>query len=322
MTKQLKDNIMQSAVSIVLMVGTATVMLSSQFPLIRKVSEYSVHLMLGLLAFGLFSLVVNKSKMMFAAFACSAAMCIFLKNASNNTLKLPEVNQEASLKVAHVNLSNITFDFDQVKSEMDKAEVEVISFQELTPDWDYRLKEELRSHYPYAKSIVRIDPYGMAIYSKVPFATEHTFQCGDKSYLDISIEKDKELFELISSYLTPALEQNSIETASKQLKTIASQVTSAKHPVLALGEYNMVYWTNEIREFTTSTSLTNSRRGLTEGLRVPYDHIFFSPGLECTEFRELKDSTQNYIGIIGTYQIKRSTDELSLSEQLHDATRG
>lgn len=313
---------MQSAMSIILMVGTAMVMLSSQFPLIRKVSEYSVHLMLGMLAFGLISLVCSRPKMMFAAFACSAAMCIFLKNASNNTLKLPQVNQEASLKVAHVNLGNITFDFDQVKSEMNKAEVEVISFQELTPDWDYRLKEELEAQYPYTKSIVRIDPYGMAIYSKVPFATERTFQCGDKSYLDISVKKDNEPFELISSYLTPALEQNSIATASQQLKTIASQVKHAEHPVLALGEYNMVYWTNEIREFTTSAALTNSRRGLTEGLRVPYDHIFFSPGLECTEFRELKDSTQNYIGIIGTYQIKQPQGELSLSEQLHDDHRG
>ena len=205
---------------------------------------------------------------------------------------------------------------------MNKAEVEVISFQELTPDWDYRLKEELEAQYPYTKSIVRIDPYGMAIYSKVPFATERTFQCGDKSYLDISVKKDNEPFELISSYLTPALEQNSIATASQQLKTIASQVKHAEHPVLALGEYNMVYWTNEIREFTTSAALTNSRRGLTEGLRVPYDHIFFSPGLECTEFRELKDSTQNYIGIIGTYQIKQPQGELSLSEQLHDDHRG
>ena len=78
-----------------------------------------------------------------------------------------------------------------------------------------------------------------------------------------------------------------------------------------------MYWTNEIREFRSNTKLTNSRRGLSDGnLRVPYDHIFFSEALECTEFKEMKDENQNYIGILGTYQIRKEDENQTLNSQL------
>jgi len=46
MTQQQKNNLLQTTVSMILMGGTGIVMLSSQVPFIRRVSEYSVHIIL------------------------------------------------------------------------------------------------------------------------------------------------------------------------------------------------------------------------------------------------------------------------------------
>jgi len=300
-----------------LIVGTGIVMLSSQVPLIRRISEYSVHIMLGILGFSLFSLLFGRTKIMFAGFACTAALCIFLKDASNNTLKLPKENTEAKLNVAHINLSNLTFEISDLKDMLNEEKVDLVSFQELTPDWNIVLNELLKSEFPFSKSEVRIDPYGMALFSKIPFKNIESFKCKDKPNLKITVEKEGEKFQVICSYLTPALDQKSIETASTQLTKIAEEIKKSEYPLIALGEFNMVYWTNEIREFRSDTKLTNSRRGLSDGnLRVPYDHIFFSEGLECTEFNEMKDDDQNYIGIVGTYQIRKENKNPSLNSQL------
>ncbi len=305
MTKQQKNTIFQSSVAMILIVGTGIVMLSSQVPFIRKVSEYSVHIMLGLLTFSILALWAKRTKIMFAGLACTAALCVFLKDASNTTLKLPEANTKARLNVAHINLSNVTLDYQGLATLLDTEDIDLVSFQELTPDWDSVLKNKLSSEFPYSKSEVRIDPYGMALYSRLPFERFSSFKCGGKPSLKSTIEKDGKEFEIISSYLTPALDQKSIEVASVQLNSIAKEIKSSQHPLIALGEYNMVYWTNEIREFRRDTKLTNSRRGLADGnLRVPYDHIFFSEKLECTEFKEVFDEAQNYVGIMGTYQIR------------------
>lgn len=319
MTRQLKNTLLQSTISIILMVGTAIVILSSQIPIIRKVSEYSVHIMLGMLGFSLLALAFSKSKIMFAGMACTAALCVFLKDASNTKLKLPIANTEAKLNVAHINLSNISQDVAELEYVLLSEMVDIVSFQELTPDWNAVIIETLNENYPYNSSQVRIDPYGMAIYSKHPFIVSDTFECHQKPNLKIKVLKDKKEFQIISSYLTPALDQNSIKKAADQLKSIAKQVKSATCPNIVLGEYNMVYWTPEIREFRTETNLTNSRRGLSDSnLRVPYDHIFFSNGLECTQFKEMRDQNQNYIGIVGSYQIKGKPEFRTLNGQLSE----
>ncbi len=317
MTQRQKNNLFQSTISMVLIVGTGIVMLSSQVPFIRRVSEYSVHIMLAMLAFSLFSLMIGKTKILFSGLACTAALCVFLKDASNNTLKLPQENTEAKINVAHINLSNITFGYDEIRMLLKNEKIDLVSFQELTPDWNMVLNDLLKTDYPHSKSEVRIDPYGMAVYSRLPFSSVTSFDGDNKPNLKTNILKDGKEFQVISSYLTPALDKNSLEIASHQLNAISNEIKESEHPVIALGEYNMVYWTNEIREFRTESKLTNSRRDLSNGnLRVPYDHIFFCDRLECTEFKEMKDQQQNYIGIMGTYQIRNKNLNTGLSSQL------
>jgi len=272
---------LQTILATILFVGTGIVMLAPQVPLIRKVSEYSVHIMLGMFIFSLLSMVVGKSKIMFTGLACTAALCVFLKNASLDTFNYSDANTESKLNVAHINLGNITFEFDAITEVLNEEEIDVVSFQEFTPNWRATLENGLIEKFPYSRSEVRIDPYGLAVFSK-------------------------------------ALDNKSLIVAANQLGVIADKVNSSDRPLIALGEYNMVYWTNEIRNFRSKTNLQNSRRDLVDGnLRVPYDHIFFSNALECTQFKEMKDVSQNYIGIMGTYQIKKEeVDYQTLNSQL------
>jgi len=317
MTKQTKDTLLQSLVSAVVILGTGAVILSSQIPFIRRVSEYSVHIMLSLFVFSMFALLLRQRKIMFASLACVGALCIFLKDASNTTLKLPKQNEEPHVNVAHINLSNISTNIINVIDALALDSIEMVSFQELTPDWNSILNELLVEKFPFSKSEVRIDPYGMAIYSKHPFVSTHIFDCKGKPNIQITVEKNDQSFEIYSSYLTPALDKNSIASASEELEIIADRISNSKRPVIALGEYNMVYWTKEIKAFRTKAKLTNSRRDLSQGnLRVPYDHIFFSEGLECTKFQEVRASDQSYVGIMGTYQIKGKQKAPTLNRQL------
>lgn len=273
--------------------------------------------MLGLLGLSMLSLVFRKHKVMFTGLACTAAMCIFLINASNSELKLPTSNTKTKVSVAHLNLSNIASDIQKVVNQFKSDSIDLISFQELTPDWHPLLEELLAKDYPYNSSLVRIDPFGMAVYSKYPFILKDTFMVEEKPGLNVVLKKENCQFDVFSSYLIPALDKMSRLKASNQLTSIASKVNESNLPVIALGEYNMVYWTNEIRTFRTKTDLRNSRRDLVQGnLRVPYDHIFFSGQLECIKFEEIWDEEQNYVGIQGVYQIKDKDTFETLNSQL------
>lgn len=305
MNKKKRNIILENIGSLMLCSLTAAIILSPKLPILRAVSEYSVHMTLGMLLVVIVTMVFDKHRLMLAALACTAALCLWLKNASNHSLKLPESNEEVKLKVAHVNLSNLDDRISDVFHIAAGEDLDVISFQELTPDWDMLLFDSLQSVFPYRYQQVRIDPYGMAIYSKHPLQIADTIQCHGIPMIHIAVDKAEERFHLVSSYLTPALDKQSLAKASSQLRRIAREVASLDAPVIALGEYNMTYWTPEIREFRNSSKLQNSRRDIAQGnLRVPYDHIFFSDELECVQFNEMIGAEQKYLGIRGTYQLK------------------
>lgn len=312
-------NITANGISIILVLVTVVIMWSTKNPLMRSISEFSVHIMLGMLGLGMVFLAADRKRMMFSALACAAILALWLKNASNDQLKLPQANSEAKLKIAHINLSNIDDNFTELIDIVKGLDVDVLSFQELTPDWATPIRNTLYQSHPYFEEHIRIDPYGMAIYSKYDFHHTDTILSQGIPSICVDIPAKGKVFHVVSSYLTPALDNSSLQKASAQLDRISKEVQEKNEYVIALGEYNMVYWTQEIREFRSKAKLKNSRRDISQSnLRVPYDHIFYTEDLQCVEFKEMKSKNQKYLGIMGTYQIKSQKQKVRSLEEKKD----
>lgn len=307
MNKRKASKLLQTGLALTMLCTTLAIIFYPSVNLVRTVSHYSVHLMLSMLGLSMLFMIVDAKRLMFSALACTGLLSIWLKDASNSHMKLPEVNEKASLKVAHINLSNIENDFAEIKTVLLQEAIDIVSFQEYTPDWIEEL-ESLSTNFPYTYDEVRIDPYGMAVLSRKKLVHADTISCSGIPSICMEIENENKHFHIVSTYLAPALDNNSLEVAGRQLDRLTSEVKESKHPVIALGEYNMTYWSPEIRKFRSETQLQNSRRDVSQGnLRVPYDHIFYSEGLECVEFKEIKDKSDKHVGIMGTYQIKSDT---------------
>ena len=266
--------------------------------------DYNVHLMIGMLLLGFGALTFNYTKVMGTSLTACVVMCMFLKNESNDTMVMPTANTEAKLSVAHFNVSNIQ-DLDHLINTLNELDVDLLSFQELTPDWNYILQDKLKEHYPYNMSIVRIDPYGMAMYSKNKFAEMDTFMFNNKPNLQAELLIDDKKISVFGSYLVPEITKTSTIQTRDHLDMISYRIRDLKSPVIALGDYNMVYWANAISRFRDKAQVIHSRRDVSEdGLKPPYDHIFFTTDMECTKFENINDLQENHIGILGVYQIK------------------
>jgi len=298
--------------AIVLIIACLTVFLpNSTFGF--KMLDYNSHLMIGLLLLGFGGLIVNYRILMTTSLIACMSMCLFLKNASNDTLVMPSVNTEPKLSIAHFNVSNIQ-DLDHLSQTITDIDVDIISFQELTPDWNYILQDILKEKYPYNMSVVRIDPYGMAFYSKQEFASMDTFLFNNKPNLEAEIKVDDQKILLYSSYLVPAISNTNAVATKDHLDLLSHKIRDNKAPAIALGDYNMVYWANAISRFRSKAQVIHSRRDVSEdGLTPPYDHIFFTTDLECTSFHNINDLQENHIGIMGVYQIKSHQVEIEES---------
>lgn len=260
--------------------------------------------MLAFLGLGFIFLFTSNSRMMLMSFALSAALCVFLKNESNGELIFPKDNYTSKLNISHINLGNISDQESMIRLLME-SDIEVISFQELTPEWVGYIDEALNKNYPHTYKAVRIDPFGKAIYSKFPIKILDTLNTTFAFDLLFEVSKNDQKFNIISTYLTPSLNNSSNNLARIQMKNISNVINEKLKNSIVLGEFNMVYWAQEIRNFREASKLNNSRKDvIPASLKVPYDHIFYSRDLQCLAVKDLLVNRSERVGMMTCFQKK------------------
>ncbi len=276
-----------------------------EFAIFKKGEVLAGHLMLSMLFMGMIFLVFDQQRLMVVSLAASALIAFYLKTAANVHIKFPDQNHQPNINIAHINLSSVNrIDFNLSKY-LSALEVDLVSFQEVTPDWTDYLNKHLGDTYPYHVDLVRIDPFGKSVYSQFEFNQIDTIHCGQVTDLLIELNVENKPLYILSTYLLPPFFSPQKYPAKDHLKIIQDKIRLISDPVISIGDFNLVYWSSEIRRFLEASNLYNSRRKiLLSSLQVPYDHLFFTSDLECIHFSELSDNNSTHIGIFGILQFK------------------
>lgn len=277
---------------------------------IKQMSEFAMHLVLFFFALGFVFMLLKYDRLVLLSFGLTATLCVFLKNGDNEEFFNAKENFEEKISVAHINLSNIT-DEENMIAALAASNIEVVSFQEYTPEWA-ALKDKIKTWFPFSNEVMRIDPYGKAIFSKYPIYAYDTINKNIASDVVFEIVKNNYTFNIISTYVVPSLNSATIQEAKSQLDLINQELGKTPTNTIVLGEFNMVYWTSELKSFKEKSSLQNSRRDVIPvSLKVPYDHIFYSKDLQCVQLKDLVMNTKERIGLYSVFQMNKNRRELS-----------
>ncbi len=287
--------------------------------LFKRGANFTVQIMLGFLLLGMLLFFFNQRVLMYTSLVCCGALCIYLKSASNQNLRLPAQSEAPQLTCALINLS-LSDDFEITTQTIHNTTADVIVFQEYTPDWDDFLRTDLAATYPYRAVMTRIDPFGMAWFSKFPIIVADTFSAADIPNLLVNIELQTDvLVNMISVHTRVPSDAKAYRDIRRHFHEVSEYVDLLDHPVVIAGDLNLPSWTNEVMEFKLKSKLTDSRRDIipasVEGsvslFKVPVDHIFFSRDLECTSFQLITGARDGHLGIVGSYQlIEEEEDKL------------
>lgn len=291
-------------IAVILVLLTVIAVFIPSFGVLTHLQDFLVHFLFFLIISGLIGLIIGNETVLFTSFACAATLTIFLKNASNTELKDPNINDQIRLSVAHLNLSLIT-DVKDVSKILNHPEIEVVSFQEYTPDWG-NIIPLISKSFPYSFKAVRMDLYGKAVFSKYKIVNSEILEHQGIPSIVVKVQKDENIFTIFSAYLTPALDRNSKIVARQQIVDLEKSINQNKENLILMGEFNQVYWSHDIIAFRNNTGLLNSRRNVNPStFKMPYDHIFYNPSLECYYFEDLRDTSANHIGCRGSFQLKK-----------------
>lgn len=308
----LGNKVIQFTLGMAIVLGALFCVFTPDLFLFKRGANFIVQIMLAYLCLGMIFLILDQKKLMFTALLSCALLCMYLKSTSDQSIRFPSQNTNAQLSVAHINLS-LSDDYAATMHTILTTDVDLISFQEYTPDWDGYLTEKLVDRYPYYSSMVRIDPYGMAIFSKYPLSDFDTVLHHDIPNLHALVDVDKDVrIHVFSARTVPPVNFEAYAVIRDHFKTMGRYLSGLSGPVITLGDFSLPSWSQEIKEFKALAHLHDSRRDIVPAslqgslslLKIPIDHIFYSGDIECTAFQVLSDATSSHLGILGKYQMK------------------
>lgn len=280
----------------------------------KSMSEFAVQIMFGYLVLGLVFLLLKQPRLMFGSFIACTILAIHLKINTNADLRTPAVNQDqAIIKVALIDISNINEDFDGTLDAMLNSKASLLAIPDIDPFLYDFLKDTLAPQFPFCTSRVGFDP-AITVFSKYEISNQDTFFIEGLPNIMGSIKvegKGRELFFITSSTLRPFYSRD-YDKLKKLLGRVAEKAKKVNAPIITLADYNVVAWSDEILDFRASAELKDSRRGFTPAAKTgniisgfldsPSSHIFFSEHFTCTGFENLRSENSNYLGVEGSFQ--------------------
>lgn len=273
----------------------------------QKLTAHAFETVILFLFSAMFFMVLNRPRVMFTCLGLCAILCLYLKEKSNSGIQNLFNQDSNDFSLCQVMINSGTDEYESISLSLINSKADVICIQELTPDWALVLHDALNPIYPYKAELNRIDPYGMALYSKYPIRKIDTilFQDSLQTYqmpaliLDIAIGSQQ--VHVISGHLLPRLNNQDFDRVQGFLDSLA--LWSKKHEgrhIMITGDLGLTPWDFALQKLITISGLRLSRREPHLFIQ-PFEHILYSETIDCNQLTEVLTSSRNHIGIQGYY---------------------
>ncbi len=247
--------------------------------------------------------MLNQKSLMIISLLSTALIAFYLKTASNNHLILPDENSSSKIEIVLMSLNLTEESGADIFSIINSLDADLLVLQEYNQIWDEKINKTLIKSYPYAHMQKRNDNFGIAIYTRRKIYNIENFYFNDIPNIKVVVDNGSSKLTLLSSHL-PAEYPTQDQNADSHLSILSEKIQSSRYPSIVIGDFNKMYWSNELIKFMKNSSLENSRRSISIENLNPDDHIFYTKRLECIGFQEITDLSNNHLGLKGTYQIK------------------
>ena len=210
--------------------------------------------------------------------------------AAFEVLKNTKNNPDKTIKVLAANVLQKNENKEKLLSEIKRLDADILLFTEKDLRWKKRIFPAVKIDYPYRVEIPISNTYGMLLYSKFKLIDPQI-----KSIVDDSIPSIHSLvrmpsgdtIQLFAIHPTPPVPQHNMSSTDRdaEMMKIALKALNSKHPVIVVGDFNDVAWSESTTLFQRVSGLLDVRKG--RGffntyhadyfiLRWPLDHIFVS----------------------------------------------
>lgn len=280
------------------------IILQPDIPIVTFLNENAIWIIILFIATSFLYMFFNQNRLVYFSMLSAGVLTFFLLDMSNKSLVFNKnIAKDNALHILHIDIFNTEDNKTQILDKIIKLNPDILMFEELTPDWNKFLINNLQKEYKNILSLNSLDFDSKLILSKHEFISKDTFELAGHPQLDVTIFYKNTPLKIIYTYVVPYTMVGENINNKYQVDDLAEYIGKSKISALIVaGEFNQVYWTKRIRNFLYKTKLNNARRFISFEKRNPYDHIFYSDRLNCIYLDEIYDSKSNHIGIEGYFR--------------------
>ena len=265
-----------------------------------------VQISMGVFMLGVLALIGRRVQVFMACMIAGGLMSWSIPDFSNH--KYAAKSSTDTLKVVHFNVLKLNHDHQTIINAVRAENPDVVSFQEVTHEWDKALDRGLSAQYPYHVNYPNAGSFGISFYSKYPLQDTSICNFEGIPFIKGTIQKDGTDIAFIASHTMAPTTENYLALRNRLVNEIGSEMAQVKTQKLIIGDMNAVPWDRAIKHLQKNCQLRDSRNSLEPTfpssvgmLRIPIDYIFYGGGLTCKNFKVLSHSSSDHLGIAGEY---------------------
>jgi endonuclease/exonuclease/phosphatase (EEP) superfamily protein YafD len=236
----------------------------------------------------LFTVVLLLLKRLRTAASLGACAALNLALISPYYLDQPRITGNVrSLRAVSINVNTANESYDLARRFIDESNPDLVLLMEVNGAW-VRSLSEIESRYPHHKAIPREDNFGIALYSRLPFARCEIVYLGKAGVPSILAELDSggELISILCTHPVPPISAEYSRIRNDQIEAVSQYLASISGPKVLIGDLNVSPWSVYFRALAKRAGVIDASAGFGIGptwpthralLRIPIDLCLVSP---------------------------------------------
>ncbi|TBW29125.1 endonuclease/exonuclease/phosphatase family protein [Gramella sp. KN1008] len=198
------------------------------------------------------------------------------------------VNENTGFSIVTANVLQKNEVTDSLIAEMKSVQPDIAVFTETNTRWSEAIKKGIGKYYPHKVEVPLPNTYGMLLYSKLKLKDPQVKFLVDDSIPSIHAQielKSGDMIKLHAIHPTPPMPQHNPSSSDRdaEMMKIALEARDSELPVIVIGDFNDVPWSQTVGLFKNVGELLDLRVGRffyntfdagSSIMRWPLDHIF------------------------------------------------
>lgn len=260
--------------------------------------------------FGALVLLAAWRRMWWWALAnCIAAPLVLLQVGTPVAAQVRATNA-LGLRIAHMNVLQPNDDHAEAIASVLATNADLISVQEVSPEWAAALRSGLAHQYPYQHIVPNDNCYGIALFSKLPFAQVSTISSAGAPFIEAMIDVGGSRVRVYAVHATSPISYAHFRRRNSQLTELAERVRRGAMPTLIVGDLNTVHWDGAYVRFCARSGARpiNSPYQITWPsigplAMIPLDHALVSGGLSPQGISTFKVQGSDHRGLLAEVRL-------------------